>query len=182
MAIVSVAGRDFAPLPSPSNGHGVGYSGEHWILVGGCFSNHLLAGFAAIFNGAMSADATKRQRRFQCWTRQDIPQSCAVYIALCISMNTSNAIAHVRKVVPVFGSQHSGWGCPITEAHRVNCASPIREELFDIEVRYDGKGYLLCYSTYENALYGDSWHPTELEAKHAALEEFGVQFNEWQHA
>jgi hypothetical protein len=34
MAIVSVAGRDFAPLPSPSNGHGVGYSGEPWTLVG----------------------------------------------------------------------------------------------------------------------------------------------------
>ncbi|WP_124706407.1 hypothetical protein [Sulfuriferula multivorans] len=97
-------------------------------------------------------------------------------------MNTSKAIVHVRKAVPVFGNQHSGWGCPVTEAHQANCALPIREELFDIEIHLDGSGYLLCYSTSDHALYGDSWHLTELEAKQTALEELGVQFNEWQHA
>lgn len=67
-------------------------------------------------------------------------------------------------------------------AHRANCPFPIREEMFDIELHFDGSGYLLSYSTSENSLYGDSWHPSELEAKQTALDEFGVQFNEWQHA
>lgn len=56
------------------------------------------------------------------------------------------------------------------------------EEIFDIEIDFDGVGYLLCYSTADNSFYGDSWHPTELEAKQSALEDMGVGFNEWKYA
>ncbi len=45
-------------------------------------SSRPVAGFAAIFNRARSADATGRGRRFQCWTRQNILQFNAMDITL----------------------------------------------------------------------------------------------------
>lgn len=54
--------------------------------------------------------------------------------------------------------------------------------LLNFEIQFDGSGYLLCYSSEGALLYGDSWHVSENEARQAALEEFGVQPNEWRHA
>jgi hypothetical protein len=84
------------------------------------------------------------------------------------------------KVVRVIGAGNTkgGWGMagdrlPTTLTH---------EEIFDIEIYFDGVGYLLCYSTADNSFYGDSLHPTELEAKESAFEDMRVGFNEWKYA
>lgn len=93
-------------------------------------------------------------------------------------MNTyKKAINHVKKVVSIVGDQKTGWFFP-TGTNRDDAFS-LREELFDIEIYFDGSGYLLCYSTDDKALYGDSWHLTEIGAKQAAFEEFGVKISEW---
>ena len=85
-----------------------------------------------------------------------------------------------RKVVRVLGGGNTkgGWGMASDQ-----CAPSLtHEETFDIEIHFDGVGYLLCYATTDISFYGDSWHTTELEAKQSALEDMGVEFNEWKHA
>ncbi|MEI8571174.1 hypothetical protein J0667_04345 [Methylomonas sp. WH-1] len=92
-------------------------------------------------------------------------------------MSISKIICRVQKLVFVAGDQKTGWW-PVANTTSDNTSST-RRELFDIDIYFDGSGYLLCYSTTNQGLYGDSWHLTEFDAKQTALEEFGVQINEW---
>jgi hypothetical protein len=83
------------------------------------------------------------------------------------------------KVVAVRGNQDSGWspsGAPVASQAAAG-AVPL-----DVEIQYDGSGYLLCYSSEDGFLYGDTWHGTQTEAEHVAQEDFGVQAHEWQRA
>jgi hypothetical protein len=90
-------------------------------------------------------------------------------------MNTVEPIARTKKALLVTGDQQSGW-LPATGEE----TAPAREVLLNIEVQFDGSGYLLCYSSNDGLLFGDTWHLSESEAKQVALEEFGVQPSEWQ--
>ncbi|MBU1364607.1 MAG: hypothetical protein KKE51_12395 [Gammaproteobacteria bacterium] len=92
-------------------------------------------------------------------------------------MSTAEPIASAQKKVLVAGNQQSGWW-PVTGEQ----TEPVRVMLLNFEIQFDGSGYLLCYSSEGALLYGDSWHVSENEARQAALEEFGVQPNEWRHA
>jgi len=83
------------------------------------------------------------------------------------------------KVLAVGGEQHSGW-LPADAA--VPLDTPTRRVEFKFEVQFDGRGYLLCYSSSDGSLYGDTWHESQADAERVAHEEFGVQAHEWQRA
>ena len=80
--------------------------------------------------------------------------------------------------VRIGGTHHSGW-LPEGAAHPL--PTPVREVLFNLEIQFDGSGYLLCYVSQEGDLYGDIWHETLMDAEKAAAEDFGVKDNQWQH-
>ena len=75
------------------------------------------------------------------------------------------------------GTQHSGW---LPEGSVNPLPTPIREVSFNLEIQFDGFGYLLCYISQEGYLYGDTWHETLIDAERAAAEYFGVKDNQWQ--
>lgn len=81
--------------------------------------------------------------------------------------------------VRVGGTQHIGW---LPEGAAKPLPTPIREELFDLEIQFDGSGYLLCYASQSGDLYGDTWHETLSEAEDAATETFGVRADQWHDA
>lgn len=81
-----------------------------------------------------------------------------------------------EKEVVVGGTQHSGWssagvGRPLFE--------PIRAVRMSLEIDDDAGGYPLCFWSKDAGLFGDTWHETLDQAKQAALDDFGVQDNEW---
>jgi hypothetical protein len=75
------------------------------------------------------------------------------------------------------GAQHSGW---LPEGAANPLPTPVREVSFNLEIQFDGSGYLLCYVSQEGDLYGDTWHETLKDAERAAAEYFGVKDNQWQ--
>lgn len=93
----------------------------------------------------------------------------------------SRMISVVKKitghVVRVGGDQHSGW---LPEGASTPLPTPARDVTFDIEIQFDGFGYLLCYESQAGDLYGDTWHETLGEAEVEAAEMFGVQPSQWQ--
>ena len=80
-------------------------------------------------------------------------------------------------VVRVGGDQHSGW---LPEGAATPLPTPARAVAFDIEIQFDGSGYLLCYASQAGDLYGDTWHETVGEAQAEAAEWFGVAREQWQ--
>lgn len=90
-------------------------------------------------------------------------------------------LASVKTVVGhkvrVGGEQHSGW---LPKSASRPLPTPVRDLLFDLEIQFDGFGYLLCYVSQNGELYGDTWHETLAEAEDVALEEFGIRSNQWQ--
>ena len=79
--------------------------------------------------------------------------------------------------VRIGGTQHSGW---LPEGASRLLSTPVREVSFNLEIQFDGSGYLLCYVSQEGDLYGDTWHETLDDAEEAAAEDFGVQLDQWQ--
>jgi hypothetical protein len=79
--------------------------------------------------------------------------------------------------IRIGGTQHSGW-LPADAASPL--PTPIREVVFDLEIQFDGSGYILCYVSQDGQLYGDTWHETLTEAEQVATEEFGVKIDQWQ--
>ncbi|MDB5391758.1 MAG: hypothetical protein JWM11_7404 [Planctomycetaceae bacterium] len=75
------------------------------------------------------------------------------------------------------GEVHSGWLPPNAA---IPLPTPIQHVLLDIEIQFDGFGYLLLYSSQDGSISGDTWHQTMAEAQQAATQNFGVQLLEWQ--
>jgi hypothetical protein len=94
----------------------------------------------------------------------------------CIVMLVSVKTVTGHKV-RVGGEQHSGW---LPESASRPLATPVRDLLFDLEIQFDGFGYLLCYASQNGELNGDTWHKTLQEAEDVALEEFRVRYEQWQ--
>ena len=78
--------------------------------------------------------------------------------------------------VRVGGEQHSGW---LPQDATRPLRTPVRTLLFNIEIQFDGYGYLLCYAANDGELYGDTWHETLAEAESVAIEKFGVSNEQW---
>ena len=87
----------------------------------------------------------------------------------------------VKKIngqrVQVGGTQHSGW---LPEGAATPLPTPARDVAFNLEIQFDGFGYLLCYASEAGDLYGDTWHETLSDAEDQAAEWFGVTRAQWQ--
>ena len=77
------------------------------------------------------------------------------------------------------GEEHSGW---LPAGAAVPLRTPVRDVLLDIEIQSDGSGCLLCHSSQDGTIQGDTWHATVADAEQAANEDFGVQPSQWQFA
>ncbi|MDB5340308.1 MAG: hypothetical protein JWN70_5927 [Planctomycetaceae bacterium] len=77
------------------------------------------------------------------------------------------------------GVAHAGWLPP---GAAIPLPTPVRDVLLDIEIQYDGGGYLVCYTSQDGSVSGDTWHSSLAAAEQAALEDFGVQMSQWQTA
>lgn len=95
-------------------------------------------------------------------------------------MKDSKRVCRTKKAVCIegLGNEHGGWWI----AKSVTTNPRIHTEIFDVEIYFDGTGYLLCYATAGNLFYGDSWHVAELEAKISAQEDLGVNLSDWTYA
>jgi len=78
----------------------------------------------------------------------------------------------VEHQVTVGGYEHSGWR---PEGSSRPLPTPVRDVLMNLEIQFDGSGYLLCYASNDGELSGDTWHQTLEEAQHAAADIFGMQ-------
>lgn len=78
--------------------------------------------------------------------------------------------------VRIGGTPHSGW---LPEGALSPLPVPIRNVSFNLEIQFDGFGYLLIYESQEGDLCGDTWHETLSDAELAA-ESFGVRSEQWQ--
>lgn len=81
--------------------------------------------------------------------------------------------------VRIGGEQHTGW-LPAGAARPL--PTPARDVLIDIEIQFDGHGYLLCYQSRDGDVYGDTWHQTLTEAEEVAAECFRLTPSQWQEA
>jgi hypothetical protein len=79
--------------------------------------------------------------------------------------------------VLVGGEKHSGW---LPAGAAVPLPTPRRDVVMDLEIQFDGHGYLLCYASRDGSVSGDTWHQSLAEAERAAAETFGVQSAQWQ--
>ena len=74
------------------------------------------------------------------------------------------------------GEKHSGWLPPNAAVPK---PTPIQDVLLDVEIQFDGHGFLLCYSTQDGVISGDTWHESLSDAEQAAKEQFGIQASQW---
>jgi hypothetical protein len=81
--------------------------------------------------------------------------------------------------VRISGEQHTGW---LPSCAAMPLPTPVRDVLMDIEVHFDGHGYLLCYQSRDGGVYGDTWHESLAKAEQVASEYFGVQPSQWRDA
>jgi hypothetical protein len=89
-------------------------------------------------------------------------------------------VKRIAGLACLFGGEpHSGWLPP---GAAIPLPTPIREVLLDIEIQYDASGYLLCYSSPDGSVVGDTWHPLLADAEETATQDFGVQLSQWKNA
>jgi hypothetical protein len=77
------------------------------------------------------------------------------------------------------GEQHSGW---LPSGAAIPPPTPLSPVELDLEIQYDGGGYLLCYESRDGEVHGDTWHSSLEEAERAAAKWFDVQPTDWQGA
>ena len=75
------------------------------------------------------------------------------------------------------GEEHTGWLPPNAA---VPLPTPFNDALLDVEIQYDGHGFLLCYATQDGLASGDTWYESLADAEQAAKEQFGIQRSQWQ--
>jgi hypothetical protein len=75
------------------------------------------------------------------------------------------------------GHQHTGW---LPAGAAIPLPTSVVDVSLDIEIQSDGDGYLLCYSSKDGTVHGDTWHRSVVEAVNAATMDFGVPPTHWQ--
>jgi hypothetical protein len=78
--------------------------------------------------------------------------------------------------IQIGGEQHSGW---LPAGSAVPLPTPTRNIELDVEIQFDGSGYLLCYASTDGTVYGDTWHESLADAEIAAKEYFGIDDCKW---
>src|SRR5262245_46896508 len=75
------------------------------------------------------------------------------------------------------GVEHSGWLPP---GAAKPLPMPIEDAILDLEIMFDGTGYLLCWSSGDGKHVGDLWFETVKDAEAQACRDFGVSPSQWQ--
>src|SRR5581483_10908226 len=88
----------------------------------------------------------------------------------CFIMSVLKKISGYK--MRVGGTQHSGW---LPEGSAAPLPIPVRDVTFDLEIQFDGSGYLLCCVSQAGDLYCDTWHESLNDAEEQAAEVFGVK-------
>jgi hypothetical protein len=83
----------------------------------------------------------------------------------------------VAYPVKIGGVSHSGWLPP---GASIPLPTPVHEVALDLEIQFDGSGYLLCYSTADGSVRGDTWHQLLEDAVTEAEKAFGIPACVWQ--
>ena len=74
------------------------------------------------------------------------------------------------------GEEHSGW---LPQGAATPLPTPVENVILDVEIEFDGGGYLLCWNAREGSRSGDMWFETLNLAEEAAAEEFGISKSQW---
>lgn len=81
------------------------------------------------------------------------------------------------------GVEHSGWLPP---GAAKPLPTPIEDVVLDVEIIAAGPNSpdecLVCYSSRDGEYSGDLWYPTLADAEIGALENFGIEADDWQSA
>ena len=74
------------------------------------------------------------------------------------------------------GEEHTGW---LPKGAAKPLPTPFRDVLLDIEIQKDQSGFLLCYSSRDGSISGDTWHESLVQAEQAATTYFDVRPSQW---
>lgn len=87
-------------------------------------------------------------------------------------------IKRVRGVPFQFGGEeHSGWLPP---GAAIPLPTPIVNVLLDVEIRFDGHGYSLCWLSQDGTIGSDLWLESLADAELVAAEDFGIAASQWE--
>ena len=88
-----------------------------------------------------------------------------------------NVVKHVTGLPFQFGGEeHSGW---LPRGAAKPLPTPVEKVILDIEIVFDGSGYLLCWKAREGQRFGDLWSETLSQAEAAASQYFDIERNQW---
>lgn len=89
----------------------------------------------------------------------------------------SGVVRKVRGILlRIGGQQHSGW-LPAEAA--IPLPTPSREVMVDIEIEFDGVGYLLLCRSQDGLICWDTWHLSLEDAESQAARDYGVHAHQW---
>lgn len=95
----------------------------------------------------------------------------------CVRQHEMETVKFLNgRQLRIGGIAHSGWLPP---GAAKPLPTPVRELVLNLEILFDGHGYLLCYASADGTLFGDTWHESLADAEHAASLYFGIDFREW---
>ena len=83
----------------------------------------------------------------------------------------------VGLAIRLGGQQHSGW-LPPGAANPL--PTPARDVLIDLEIEFDGSGYLLICQAQDGSFCWDTWCESMEKAEMQAAEEYGIQPSQWE--
>lgn len=89
-------------------------------------------------------------------------------------MESVRFIKHRATIIG--GEEHSGW---LPAGAATLLPTPMRHLLFNLEILFDGEGYLLCHESTYGTVSGDTWHQTLSDAENSAHDWFGIAGTEW---
>ncbi|TWT79570.1 hypothetical protein CA13_09740 [Planctomycetes bacterium CA13] len=86
----------------------------------------------------------------------------------------------VRRLIgykmQIGGVAHSGW---LPDNAAVPLPTPIRNITLNLEIQHDDSGFLLCYTSTDGSVHGDTWHESLADAERMATRSFGISASEW---
>ena len=88
-----------------------------------------------------------------------------------------SVVKHITGLPFQFGGEeHSGW---LPRGAAKPLPTPVENVILDIEIVFDGSGYLLYWKAREGERFGDLWFETLAQAETGAYEHFGIEKNQW---
>lgn len=94
------------------------------------------------------------------------------------AMTEIRVIKRVRGLSYQFGGEeHVGW---LPEGAAMPLPTPIVHAVLDLEIEFDGSGYLLNWMSQDGSVGSDLWFESLADAEAVAAVDFGVQSSQWE--